>query len=134
MNYVHLPVHHTLPVSFSTLHIISGYPFLFSLLVHPATRYRFVYIATSAGSFYFSWFQVNHISAAMTYSPFDPVSFAGLWFASWAFWAFYVFSHLPAPFMKSSSTLFFQVTTSVSFGLYGSGIGIHAVTKTSYSV
>lgn len=74
---------------------------LFSLLVHSATRYWFVYIATSAGSFYFSWLQVDHISAVMAYPPFDPVSFAGLWFAPWAFWAFYVFFHLPASSKES---------------------------------
>lgn len=40
----------------------------------------------------------------MAYPPFDPISFAGLWFAHWTFRAFYIFFHFPAPFIKSFNT------------------------------
>lgn len=38
-------------------------------------------------------------------------------------------NHLFAPFMKSPNALFFQGASFMSSGLYGSGNGIHALTK-----
>lgn len=127
-----MPLHLLKPYLVNSFAFTFGFNIpLFSLLVHPATRYRFVYISASAGSFYFSWFQVDHISAVMAYTPFDPVSFAGLWFAHWTFRAFYIFFHRPAPFMKSFIILFRQDVRLLvsSLSRYGSGNGIHAVTK-----